>query len=155
GMADGAIVRSQTRHLLQQYRPARLHGTSRRCQPRQTAQGETSMREYTPENITDAVLEQMSTTPDPRMKEIMESAVRHLHAFARDVKLTPAEWIMGIEFMTKVGQLCSPARQEFILLSDTLGLSKVIDVMHDRTKSEDTTGASLLGPFFRESTPVF
>src|SRR5262245_24021412 len=113
------------------------------------------MREYTPENITDAVLEQMSTTPDPRMKEIMESAVRHLHAFARDVKLTPAEWIMGIEFMTKVGQLCSPARQEFILLSDTVGLSKLVDIMHDKTKTEDTTGASLLGPFFRENTPVF
>ena len=81
------------------------------------------MREYTPENITDVVIEQMSTTPDPRMKEIMESAVRHLHAFAREVKLTPAEWIKGIEFMTKVGQMCTPARQEFILFSDTMGLS--------------------------------
>ncbi len=79
------------------------------------------MREYTPENITDVVIEQMSTTSDPRMKEVMEAAVRHLHAFAREVKLTPAEWINGIEFMTKVGQMCSPARQEFILLSDTRG----------------------------------
>jgi protocatechuate 3,4-dioxygenase beta subunit len=112
------------------------------------------MREYTPENITDAVLEQMSTTPDPRMKEIMESAVRHLHAFARDVKLTPAEWIKGIEFMTKVGQMCSPARQEFILLSDTMGLSALVNIMHDKTKMEEATGASLLGPFFRENTPV-
>jgi hydroxyquinol 1,2-dioxygenase len=112
------------------------------------------MREYTPENITDAVLEQMSTTPDPRMKEIMESAVRHLHAFARDVKLTPAEWIKGIEFMTKVGQMCSPARQEFILLSDTMGLSALVNIMHDKTKMEEATGASLLGPFFREKTPV-
>jgi protocatechuate 3,4-dioxygenase beta subunit len=113
------------------------------------------MREYTPENITDAVLEQMSTTPDPRLKEIMEAAVRHLHAFARDVKLTPGEWLAGIEFLTKVGQMCNPARQEFILLSDTIGLSKLVDIMHDKTKTEDTTGASLLGPFFRESTPVF
>ncbi len=113
------------------------------------------MREYTPENITDAVLEQMSTTPDARMKEIMEGAVRHLHAFARDVKLTPAEWMKGIEFMTKVGQMCSPARQEFILLSDTVGLSALVNIMHDTTKMEDATGASLLGPFFRESTPVF
>jgi protocatechuate 3,4-dioxygenase beta subunit len=113
------------------------------------------MREYTPENITEAVLEQMSTTPDPRLKEIMEAAVRHLHAFAREVRLTPAEWITGIEFLTKVGQLCSPARQEFILLSDTMGLSKLVDIMHDKTKTEDTTGASLLGPFFRENTPVF
>jgi catechol 1,2-dioxygenase/hydroxyquinol 1,2-dioxygenase len=111
------------------------------------------MREYTPDNITDAVVEQMSTTPDPRMKEIMESAVRHLHAFAREVKLTPAEWIKGIEFMTKVGQMCSPARQEFILLSDTVGLSALVNIMHDKTKMEEATGASLLGPFFRENTP--
>jgi hydroxyquinol 1,2-dioxygenase len=111
------------------------------------------MREYTPENITDVVLEQMSTTSDPRMKEIMEGAVRHLHAFAREVQLTPAEWIKGIEFMTKVGQMCTPARQEFILLSDTLGLSALVNIMHDKTKMEEATGASLLGPFFRENTP--
>jgi protocatechuate 3,4-dioxygenase beta subunit len=113
------------------------------------------MREYTPENITDAVLEQMSTTPDPRMKEIMEAAVRHLHAFAREVKLTPGEWIKGIEFMTKVGQMCTPARQEFILLSDTVGLSALVNIMHDKTKMEEATSASLLGPFFRENTPKF
>ena len=113
------------------------------------------MREYTPENITDAVLQQMSTTPDPRMKEIMEAAVRHLHAFAREVQLTPTEWMTGIEFMTKVGQMCNPARQEFILLSDTIGLSALVNIMHDKTKAEDATGASLLGPFFRENTPVF
>ena len=111
------------------------------------------MREYTPENITDVVLEQMSTTPDPRIKEIMESAVRHLHAFAREVNLTPGEWIKGIEFMTKVGQMCTPARQEFILLSDTVGLSALVNIMHDKTKMEEATGASLLGPFFRENTP--
>jgi hydroxyquinol 1,2-dioxygenase len=97
----------------------------------------------------------MSTTPDPRVKEIMESAVRHVHAFARDVNLTPAEWIKGIEFMTKVGQMCSPARQEFILLSDTVGLSALVNIMHDKTKMEEATGASLLGPFFRENTPRF
>jgi len=113
------------------------------------------MREYTTESITDVVIEQMSTTPDPRMKEIMEAAVRHLHAFAREVNLTPGEWIKGIEFMTKVGQMCSPARQEFILLSDTVGLSALVNIMHDKTKMEEATGASLLGPFFRENTPRF
>jgi hydroxyquinol 1,2-dioxygenase len=113
------------------------------------------MREYTPETITDAVIAQMSTTSDPRMKEIMESAVRHLHAFAREVNLTPAEWLKGIEFMTKVGHMCTPARQEFILLSDTLGLSALVNIMHDKTKMEAATGASLLGPFFRENTPQF
>jgi catechol 1,2-dioxygenase/hydroxyquinol 1,2-dioxygenase len=113
------------------------------------------MKPYTPESITEVVLAQMSTTPDPRMKEIMESAVRHLHAFAREVNLTPAEWIKGIEFMTKVGQMCTPARQEFILLSDTIGLSALVNVMHDKTKVEEATSASLLGPFFRENTPRF
>ena len=113
------------------------------------------MREYTPETITDAVLDQMSTTSDPRLKEIMESAVRHLHAFAREVNLTPAEWIQGIEFMTRVGHMCSPARQEFILLSDTLGLSTLVNTLHDKTAMEEATHTSLLGPFFRESTPEF
>ena len=113
------------------------------------------MLEYTPETITDAVLDQMSTTVDPRLKEIGESAVRHLHAFAREVNLTPAEWIAGIEFMTKVGHMCSPARQEFILLSDTLGLSTLVNTLHDKTAIEEATHTSLLGPFFREATPTF
>src|SRR6185295_5322079 len=113
------------------------------------------MRAYTPETITDAVIEQMSTTPDPRLRGIVEIAVRHLHAFAREVNLTPAEWIKGIEFMTKVGQACTPARQEFILLSDTMGLSALVNIMHDKTKMEEATSASLLGPFFRENTPKF
>src|SRR4029078_3403428 len=102
-----------------------------------------------------AVVKQMATTPDPRMKEIMEVAVRHLHAFAREATVTPGEWIKGIEFMTKVGQMCTPARQEFILLSDTLGLSALVNIMHDKTKMEEATSASLLGPFFRENTPKF
>ena len=113
------------------------------------------MREHTPETITDAVVEQMSTTPDPRLKVIMESAVRHLHAFAREVDLTPAEWIGGIAFLTRVGHMCSPARQEFILLSDTLGLSTLVNTLHDRTAMEEATHTSLLGPFFRERAPEF
>lgn len=109
------------------------------------------MREHTPETITDSVLEQMADTPNPRLKEIMESAVRHLHAFAREVNLTPAEWLYGIQFMTRIGHLCSPARQEFILLSDTLGLSTLVNTLHDRTATEEATHTSLLGPFFREN----
>ncbi len=109
--------------------------------------------EYTSETITTAVIEQMSTTSDPRLKTVMAAAVRHLHAFAREVNLTPAEWIRGIAFMTKVGQMCSPARQEVILLSDTLGLSTLINTMHDKTAVEEATHTSLLGPFFREDAP--
>jgi len=111
------------------------------------------MQELTPDTITDAVLEQMSTTPDPRMKEIMAAAVKHLHAFAREVNLTPGEWIKGIEFMTMVGKTCTAARQEFILLSDTLGLSALVNGLHDKTALEEGTHTSLLGPFYREASP--
>jgi hydroxyquinol 1,2-dioxygenase len=111
------------------------------------------MRELTPETITDAVLDQMATTPDARMRTVMASAVKHLHAFARDVNLTPAEWIRGIEFMTAVGKMCTPERQEFILLSDTLGLSALVNGLHDSTAIEEGTHTSLLGPFYRETTP--
>jgi protocatechuate 3,4-dioxygenase beta subunit len=111
------------------------------------------MRELTPETITDAVLDQMANTPDARMKEVMGAAVRHLHAFAREVNLTPGEWIKGIEFMTLVGKMCTPARQEFILLSDTLGLSALVNGLHDKTALEEGTHTSLLGPFYREAAP--
>ncbi len=111
------------------------------------------MQELTPETITDAVLDQMASTPDPRMREVMAAAVRHLHAFAREVNLTPAEWIKGIAFMTAVGKICTPARQEFILLSDTLGLSALVNGLHDSTAMEEGTHTSLLGPFYREASP--
>ncbi len=112
------------------------------------------MQELTPETITQAVLDQMASTPNPRLKEIMASAVKHLHAFAKDVNLTPAEWIKGIAFMTEVGKICTPARQEFILLSDTLGLSALVNGMHDETALEEGTHTSLLGPFYREASPT-
>jgi hydroxyquinol 1,2-dioxygenase len=111
------------------------------------------MQELTPETITQAVLEQMASTPNPRLKEIMASAVKHLHAFAKDVNLTPAEWIQGITFMTEVGKMCTPDRQEFILLSDTLGLSALVNGLHDKTALEEGTHTSLLGPFYREASP--
>src|SRR2546428_14052058 len=110
------------------------------------------MRDSTPETITDAVLDQMATTPDPRLKTIMAAAVKHLHAFAREVNLTPAEWIKGIEFMTAAGKMCSPERQEFILLSDTLGLSALVNGLHDATALEEAPHTSLLGPFYCEAT---
>ena len=112
------------------------------------------MQELTPETITQAVLDQMATTRNPRLKEIMASAVKHLHAFAKDVNLTPAEWIKGIAFMTQVGKICTPARQEFILLSDTLGFSALVNGLHDTTAMEEGTHTSLLGPFYREASPT-
>jgi protocatechuate 3,4-dioxygenase beta subunit len=103
--------------------------------------------------VTDATLAQMATTADPRLKEIMDAAVRHLHAFAREVNLTPAEWLTGIAMLTEVGQACTELRQEFILLSDVLGLSAVVNALHDKKAKELGTQSSLLGPFFREGAP--
>jgi hydroxyquinol 1,2-dioxygenase len=115
---------------------------------------EERMRELTPDTITDAVLEQMATTQDPRMKEVMASAVKHMHAFAREVNLTPGEWIKGIAFLTAVGKMCTPERQEFVLLSDCLGLSALVNGLHDKTAVEEGTHTSLLGPFYREASPT-
>ncbi|HMD47927.1 MAG TPA: dioxygenase, partial [Bryobacteraceae bacterium] len=103
--------------------------------------------------ITGVALEQMSGTPNPRLREIMDCLVRHLHAFAREADLTPEEWLEGIKFLTAVGQACTPYRQEFILLSDTLGLSSLINTLHDRRSVEVGTKTSLLGPFYRQGAP--
>lgn len=105
--------------------------------------------------ITDAAIEQMSTTKDERFRRIMECLVRHLHAFAREADLTPQEWLDGIAFLTRTGQACTQFRQEFILLSDTLGLSSLINSMHDRRATESSTKSSLLGPFYRQDSPVY
>ena len=111
------------------------------------------MRNHTPTSITETVLEQMSSTPSPRLKMLMEVGIRHLHAFAREVNLTPQEWLQLIEFLTRVGKTCTPTRQEFILLSDVLGLSTMVNALHDATAVESATRTSLLGPFFREDSP--
>jgi protocatechuate 3,4-dioxygenase beta subunit len=103
--------------------------------------------------VTEVALAQMAGTEDPRLKQIADAAVRHLHAFAREVNLTPAEWLQGIQYLTAVGQACTPLRQEFILLSDVLGLSAVVNALHDRKARELGSQSSLLGPFFREGAP--
>ena len=113
------------------------------------------MRAIDENTITDAAIEQMSSTPDPRFREIMAAAVRHLHAFAREVDLTPEEWLEGIKFLTATGQMCTAFRQEFILLSDTLGLSSLVNSLHDKRAMESSTKSSLLGPFYRQDSPTF
>lgn len=111
------------------------------------------MQDLTVTTVTDEVLAQMATTTDPRLREIMASLVRHMHDFARDVKLTPDEWLTAIGFLTRVGQTCTPARQEFILLSDVLGLSALVNLLHDQEAPELGTTSSLLGPFYRQDAP--
>lgn len=107
--------------------------------------------EYT---ITEAALDQMASTPNPRLRQIMAALTRHLHEFAREVDLTPEEWLEGIKFLTAVGQKCTAYRQEFILLSDTLGMSSLVNALHDRRSSEEATKSSLVGPFYRQDSPA-
>lgn len=106
------------------------------------------MKSYTPESVTDAVLRQMDGTADERLKTIVGSAIRHLHAFAREVNLTPAEWLKAIEFFTRVGKTCTPTRQEFILLSDVIGLSTLVNTLHDATALEKATSPACWGRSF-------
>lgn len=110
------------------------------------------MRDFDEDNITAAVIDRFANTPDPRLKEIMSSLVLHLHAFARDVRLSFAEWSSAIDFLTRTGQICSDKRQEFILLSDTLGLSMLVDAI-DHPVSAGATESTVLGPFYVASAP--
>ncbi|WP_349571106.1 intradiol ring-cleavage dioxygenase [Azotobacter salinestris] len=112
------------------------------------------MRNLDEQSITQAVLNQNASAEDCRLREIMTSLVQHLHAFARETKLTEAEWEKGIEFLTAVGQICSPTRQEFILLSDTLGLSTLI-IAQNHKKPAGCTEATVFGPFYVSNAPHF
>ncbi len=112
------------------------------------------MRNLNQDTITQAVIERFSSTPDPRLKEILISLIQHLHAFAREVKLTEEEWFKGIDFLTAVGHKCSPTRQEFILLSDVLGLS-MLTVAMNNDKPEGCTESTVFGPFHVEGAPHF
>jgi hydroxyquinol 1,2-dioxygenase len=102
--------------------------------------------------VTDEVLASFNGTPDPRTREILQALVTHLHAFAREVRLTEAEWREGIEFLTRAGHITDDRRQEFILLSDVLGLS-MLTVAINATKHPDATESTVFGPFFLEGSP--
>jgi len=91
-------------------------------------------------------------TPDARLRQIMTSLVSHLHAFVKDVRLTPEEWEAGIRFLTETGQMCDETRQEFILLSDTLGVSMLVESLAHRVHGE-LTEATVEGPFHVIASP--
>ena len=105
------------------------------------------MRQFNEDTLTDAVIARLKDVKNPRFKKLMTSAVKHLHAFARDVELTEEEWFEGIRFLTAVGQKCDDKRQEFILLSDILGLSMMVVALNHKT-ARGATEATVLGPFF-------
>lgn len=110
------------------------------------------MRDFTEQNLTEAVVERFANTPDPRLKRIMTSLVRHLHGFIRDVEPTFDEWKAAIDFLTRTGHTCTDKRQEFILFSDTLGASMLIDAINHRNR-EGVTETTVLGPFYVEGPP--
>ncbi|MEK7344664.1 MAG: intradiol ring-cleavage dioxygenase [Pseudomonadota bacterium] len=112
------------------------------------------MRNLNQDNITDAVRQSFAGTPDARLKEIMDALVRHLHAFARDVKLTEIEWSQGIAFLTGVGHITNDVRQEFILFSDVLGLS-MLTVAMNNDKPKGCTEATVFGPFHTDNAPHY
>src|SRR5436190_18414984 len=106
----------------------------------------------TEDDITAEVLQRLESTPDARLRAIMLSLVRRLHAFVKDVRLSESEWFEAIRFLTRIGQMCDDKRQEFILLSDTLGVSMVVDLINHR-KPERATESTVFGPFHRDGAP--
>ncbi len=110
------------------------------------------MREFNEQSITQAVIDRLSQSDDPRFKQVMTSLITHLHDFVRDVRLTEAEWIGAIQFLTDVGQTCTEKRQEFILLSDTLGVS-VLVITLNHPADHGSAESTVLGPFYWEGAP--
>ena len=112
------------------------------------------MRNITEHNITEAVIARFAACDDARLKTVMSSLVTHLHAFVRETKLTEAEWLKGIEFLTATGHITDEKRQEFILLSDTLGIS-MLTVAQNHSNPANATEATVFGPFHVAGAPHF
>jgi catechol 1,2-dioxygenase len=109
-------------------------------------------RNKTEQDITAEALQRFAATPDPRLRQIMLALVNHLHAFVKEVELTETEWFQAIEILTEAGRMCSDKRQEFILFSDTLGVSMVVDLINHR-KPDGATESTVFGPFHRLGAP--
>src|ERR1700687_981593 len=106
-----------------------------------------TMPQFNDTELTAAVIRSFDETPDPRVKFLMEELVKSLHEFVRKTDLTFDEWSYAIDFLTKVGQKCTPTRQEFILLSDVFGVSMLVDAVNHRER-DGATETTVLGPFY-------
>lgn len=106
--------------------------------------------DFSEQSATPAVVDSFRHTPDPRLREVLESLTRHLHALVREVRPSVAEWSRAIEFLTAVGHACSDTRQEFILLSDVLGVSMLVETMNAQQVGTEST---VLGPFHMTESP--
>jgi len=110
------------------------------------------MQYFSEEHSAEVVKQQYANCNDLRLKTIMESAVNHLHQFVKEVEPTQEEWMYMIEYLTKTGQKCDDKRQEFILLSDVLGISALVDTINNR-KTLNATESTVLGPFHVKNAP--
>ena len=108
------------------------------------------MRDVNKDNLTDVFNSYMGPDVNPRLREVMSSLVTHLHDFAKDVSLTHAEWEQGISFLERAGEISNKERHEFVLLSDVLGLSSLVDMINSRSEG---TSSSVLGPFHISGSP--
>jgi catechol 1,2-dioxygenase len=111
------------------------------------------MRNTTIDNITEAVTGALAPDIPQRNREILVSLLRHLHDFCREVKLTHREWLAACEFMRRAGDISDDKRNEFILISDILGLEVLVDML-DHQVTEGESESTVLGPFYRENPPV-
>lgn len=112
------------------------------------------MRNIDEDTITQAVVASFAACTDERLRSLVTSLVQHLHAFTREVKLTESEWFQAIQFLTDAGHITDDKRQEFILLSDTLGLSMLVTALNTR-KPKGCTESTVFGPFFVEGAPEY
>jgi hydroxyquinol 1,2-dioxygenase len=110
-----------------------------------------TMHYVTEDNLTDVVLERWKDIPSPRSQRIMQSLIKHLHGFVRDIEPTEAEWATAIHWLTRTGQMCSRKRQEFIMASDVLGVSMLVDAINHRQPSGATPSTE--GPFHVPNAP--
>lgn len=108
------------------------------------------MRNVTKDNITDVFSAYFGEDTDPRVREVLTALAKHIHDFAREVNLTHDEWRVGIDFLTRAGEITTPERQEFVLFSDVLGLSSLVDMLHSKPEA---TSSSVLGPFHVSNPP--
>jgi len=107
---------------------------------------------FNEERSAEVVAASFAEAADPRLEQVMTSLVQHLHAFVKDVELTEHEWGVAIDFLTRTGQMCSDVRQEFILLSDVLGVSMLVETINHRTGGTSTE-STVLGPFHMVDSP--
>src|SRR5262249_55408243 len=110
-----------------------------------------TMTVMTPDRLTKQVLAAYAGTPDPRLRQLLISLIGHLHAFAVETQLTRQEWQAGVGFLTATGQKCDDERQEFILLSDVLGFSSLVDLIN---AADGATESTVLGPFYVPGAPT-